>query len=256
MRIQTLVESQPSAQSLFRICQTLAAECSEFLGNPTMLLRGIKPARMDVLIQSPIRTDRHSLSGRHMGTTLFNAFFEEEFDVQHIRNRCHFATNHLADARKYGEEYFAFPINGARVASNPGISDSINIVGDTVHHLLDGLSSIPAADKQKIHDLIQTMDKPGVGNIEHVYELFDSVSEETSELLMRNWWRAKDVTVRGYEINSANQVPKYTRPAEYMIFNATHTNLVHIDAIASLTGTQEDGVEGIFSALIQHIQRI
>lgn len=191
-----------------------------------------------------------------MGTTLFNAFFEEEFDVQGIRNRCHFATNHLADARKYGEEYFVFPINGSRVASNPGLADSINIVGETVHHLLNGLSSVPADDKQKIQDVIQLMDRPGVGQVEHVYELFDAVSDETADLLMRNWQTSKDFIVRGYQISSTKEIPKYTRPVEYMIFDATHTNLLHVDAIASLTGTQNDGIEDIFSALVQHIQSI
>ena len=140
MIIQTLLEqSEPTPADLDAISHILKTECSEFLSNPTPLFRGVKND-LPLVMKAKIRTDRRSLSGRNIGTVLYNEIIKEAFNVSDVRNRCHFIINNVREAYKYGDPYMVFPVNGARVLFNPGVADSINVIGDIWHMITVKLS--------------------------------------------------------------------------------------------------------------------
>lgn len=254
MLIHTLLE-QDQPIDLRLIARKIASECSEFLSNPTMLLRGIQ-RNTDFFVQSQIRVDRVSRSGRNVGQLLFNAMVEEEFQVSDIRTRCHFVTNTLAEAHKYGDPYLAFPTNGARVLHNPSIADSINTIGEIWYMVTANLrGKVQPGDVNKIQDAISRMDQPGA-TIDILDELYTEISPAAAEQMQIDWDRAKNITVGGYDITGVNAIPKYSKPVEYMVFGTSHTNLVHLTELSKQLGTYDGSTQDTFDAFIQYIQSI
>lgn len=253
MLIQTLLES-PSGE-LREIARTLANECSEFLNNPILLLRGISGD--EYIVKSPIRTDRKSRSQRNVGTVLFNAMVEEEFHIPNVRNRCHFITNSMHEAHKYGNPYLAFPVNGSRVLHNPAVSDSMNNIGDIWHMITSHLrDKLQPGDLEKIQQCIVELDKEGA-KIEAFTQLVDSVSDSVSEQIMIDWDRAKQVIVGEYITSGSNAIPTYQYPVEYMLFDAEHTYLININNVAHELGTYDSGgAADTQRALIEYIKSI
>lgn len=254
MLIHTLLEQDQPAD-LQVVARKIASECSEFLSAPTLLLRGIE-RRGEFFVQNQIRTDRVSRSGRNVGQILFNAMIEEEFQIPDIRTRCHFVTNSLVEAHKYGNPYIAIPTNGARVLHNPSIADSINTIGEIWYMVTANLrGKVEPADINKIQDAINQMDQPG-GSIAILDDLYGEISPGAAEQMQSNWDHAKNVTVGAYDLTGVNAIPKYNKPVEYMVFDTSHTNLVHLNELSKLLGTYDGSTQDTFDAFIQYIKSL
>lgn len=256
MLIRTLLERSYS-QALSSAAQIIKSECSEFLSNPTMLLRGIERRDEELYIRNAVRTDRKSRSGRTVGSILFNAFIDEEFGIPDVRNRCHFVTNTYSEARKYGAAHLAFPVNGAKVLSNPSIDDSINTVGETWYIITRDLRPlVTKEDTDIIHQVVVKLNQPGA-TIADIEPLFVDLSDKAAAQVQRNWDDAKELTTKGYQITGVNAVPKYSQPVEYMVFDATHTNLLNLDMLAKELGTYDTGgAADTFKAFLDYIETI
>lgn len=251
MRILTLLHEHTNELSAHRDAfEQIALKCSEFLSNPTPLYRGYKDVD-DFIYSQPIRTDRRSLSGRHLPTLMFNMMFEEEFGFPRVRNQCAFLTNSYEHARGYGNPFFVFPINGSLFASNPMFHDSVWPMGGLWHDFLSAIApGCTKADISTITDAIPTLDT-ATSTPEQWQQFIETLSPDAQRLTEEYWEKAKDDMFGDYVISGAKNIDKYAQEVEYMLYKAPSVFLVNIRELKRIF--ESDDLDVLFNTLIKHI---
>lgn len=221
----SLLQSLPIAR--------IQQDCSEYLSNPTMLLRGSEDFRGEVIAHPTIRKDRRSLSGRYLGTLIFNEAFEIEFGVPRVRNECLFVTNNDQVARKYGDLYFILPENGSKLASREGVNDSIGIVGNCWYDFTDTLKQYFSKEEKLAFINKCTELQIGTPNIpddwfDQLLNILTDANQDKAQAIMT---KIQQRMMEAYTIENANSIRGSSSPIEYMLFNADRYWMIHADAV-------------------------
>ena len=238
---QLFEEENPQLTELIHVLRT---QCSEFLTNPTPLYRGANDFFSDgrLFAVPTVRKDRRSLSGKHIGTNMFNMMFEETFHVPRLRNECVFVSNSGVQASKYGPVWCIFPKNGSKITANPSYKDSITVVGSAFHEFIEMSRRAimkNESDKQLVMKWIKESDKPIVES-DWFDELLNNVTPELSDVLAHSYDEVKERTMNGYQVFDISHTPTYSTQVEYMIYDCDSFIAVDIDAIRKLDGFPDD----------------
>lgn len=212
----------------------IKADCSEFLSNPTFLVRGVtlKPGGFQEFAKMPIRQNRQSLSKRYMGTAIFNDAFHETFGEPDVRNRSLFVTNDVQVARKYGEVFFVLPVNGSKVAYSPGVADSIHHVGNSWYDFTDLLAQkMSQEEKNAFARKAMDLNLPQVPE-DWFDQLLNTLKEPTQDFAEDYMSRVKDKMMTSYQVDPVSNIQPSSVPIEYMVFNADSYWMIHASAIS------------------------
>lgn len=211
----------------------IKADCSEYLSNPIMLLRG-ETDNTNLTVANPIiRKDRRSLSGRHIGTAIFNEAFEVEFGFPRVRNECLFVTNSVDVAHKYGEPCFIIPMNGSKIASKEGVSDSIHLVGNSWFDFTDTLKQYMSSEEKK--NFMNAMTAVNIHTQNHAEDWFDqllnTLSEENQDKAQYIMTKIQERMMEAYSVEDVGSIRGSKSPIEYMLFNADRYWMINAEAV-------------------------
>lgn len=229
MRIHNLLlESTNTEEQLAQ----LAANCSSFLSNPIPLFRGTNSgpplvAGSPQIFYQRIRTDRKSLSKRHLGTLLFNMMFMEKFSVDRIRNQCCFTSTDSLEAGEYGQLWLAFPMNGSKMAYNPSIRDSL-VNTRAIWHNITGHLRPHATDRDitVIANSLEQLDSPDATS-DDLHQMVMRLSPATKSAFEEAWDDAAKAALDGYSVVVAGDPLPRMPNTEVMVFNSPTIALVH-----------------------------
>lgn len=228
----SLLQSLPIAQ--------IQQDCSEFLSNPTMLLRGVSENEAGEYAAKPsIRKDRRSLSGRHIGTAIFNEAFEVEFGFERVRNQCLFVTNSVDTAHKYGEMYYILPINGSKVASKEGVADSIHLVGNSWYDFTDTLKQyLSNEEKNAMTKAIISMNlsTPNFPS-DWFDQLLNTLTDDNQDKAHHIMTKIQERMMEAYVVENVNSIGGSQFPIEYMLFNADRYWMIHAEMLSQSVRT-------------------
>lgn len=231
-------------------------DCSEYLSNPAMLLRGVSSNEAGQYVANPtIRKDRRSLSGRYVGTAIFNEAFEVEFGFPKVRNQCLFVTNDSDIAHKYGEPYFILPTNGSKIASKEGVGDSISIVGNSWYDFTDTLKDHMTKEEKNAFvkaGIDMNLNTPNIPE-NWFDQLLNTLSEATQDLAHHIMTKIQERMMNAYVVEDVNSIRGSSFPIEYMLFNADQYWMIHAESICN--SVQISNYQGAWDAFIKNLEK-
>lgn len=247
-----LLESEEFESVLHRI----QAECSEFIEAPIQLIRGVSDSFDVVPVQSiPIRTDRQSRSGKHIGTKLFNRMFEDHFNVSDVRNKAAFVTNSMREAQRYGTPMYVFPVNGSQITFDPNFSDTMSLVGELWFTMIDAIKpSLSKDDVAVIRRHIPILDDPK-SSTSAWDDMVDELSDAAADAVEKTYAALSDGTMQHYTVSPTVLLKEIDRPVEYMLFGAAKYYAVNCDWAERLV-RDLPGEGNTHHKLIQHLRNL
>lgn len=254
MIITNLLHEDESSSLLQHIpISQIKQDCSEYLSNPVMLIRGETTNNIQLVANPIIRKDRRSLSGRYVGTAIFNEAFEAEFGIANVRNQCLFVTNDRYTAQKYGEPYFILPINGSKIAGKEGVRDSIGIVGNSWFDFTDTLVQyLSKEEKTAMSSAIIDM-KLSTPNFpddwfDRLLNTLTAANQEKAHVIMS---KIQERMMDAYNVEDVNSIRGSSSPIEYMLFNADRYWMIHVESVCN--SVRKINPEEAWAAFIKNI---
>lgn len=234
MKINEILREDSNKGNLDQLISQIRNDCSEFLSNPTYLIRGVTlvHGQFQTIAKEPIRQDRKTLNKTHLGTAIFNEAFEQTFNFPRIRNRSLFVTNTDSVAKKYGELYFAIPTNGSKVAFIDGVPDSIGKVANSWFDFQDAIKT--RLSKEERDAFIQQVMELNTPNFPEDWfdRLVNTLSEPNQEIADRAIEIIKERLMSNYTVTNIGSLKSSTVPTEYMIFDSNSYWMIHPEAIS------------------------
>lgn len=254
MKIKQILREDSNKSAILQQISQMQADCSEFLANPTYLVRGVtlEHGNFQTVAKTPIRQDRKTLNRTHLGTAIFNDAFESTFGFSRIRNRSLFVTNTDEVAKKYGELYFVLPTNGSKVAHAESVPDSIGIVANAWFDFTDLIKSkLSPEERNALIRVIPELNTPHPPE-DWYDQLVNTLSEPNQEFADQTLERIKDRMMSTYTVTGAGSIKSAAVPTEYMIFNSDSYWMIHPSVISG--GVHGSDHQAAWNALIKRLK--